>query len=244
MSSNKGEWSNMKNKDDLLTKVNLLTLIPMEDYQAPDLPTYIENKPDISKKIPYRWKNKVMIAAVAGLFGMTTLSGCSVERLIGITSDPSDPWTDWMHHGGSGGAPLYVAYLTEQEALGIIRSQLEEVGLNFVEPKKQYSIQIDWNTTEVVLVNEENDIRIALVDHWWSWNNEERETKERLEFTENAINQFADEFDINVNSVIFNPQDEVWARDDGTQRREEIEADIIQQVQDFVDQLRKEGIIE
>jgi len=231
----------VKNQDDLLTKVNLLTLAPMEDYQTPDLPTYQDTKPDISKKIPRRWKNKAM--AVTSLFSMTTLTGCSIYE--SLTTIDSDPWeTDWLHHGGAGGSPLYVAYLTEQEALGIIRAQLAEVGLKFEEPLQSYSVQINWNTAEVILVHEEKDIRIAFVDRWWGWNNEEREMEERFEFTENAIHQFADEFEINVNSVIFNFQDEVWTRDDESQRREEIEADLIQQVQDFINRLREDGIIE
>jgi hypothetical protein len=35
-----------------------------------------------------------------------------------------------MSHGGSGSSPYYVVYFTEQEMLGIIRSQLEAAGLN------------------------------------------------------------------------------------------------------------------
>ena len=219
----------MKNKDDLLTKVNLLTLAPMEDYQTPDLPTYQDTKPDLSKKIPTRWKNKAMIAATS----LTLLSTIPLSSCI-----------PGLHHGGAGGAPMYVVQLTEQEAIEIIRAQLEETGLRFNDPKEPYSVRIDWDTAEIILVNEEKDIRIALVDRWWVWNNEEREMENRLEFTKNAIQQFEYEFDINVNSVIFNLQDEVWTRDDQPGRIEEIEADIIQQVQDFIEQLRQEGIIE
>jgi len=206
---------------------NLLTLAPIEEYQKPNLPTYHETKPDLRKKIPSRWKNKAMIAATSlTLLSTIPLSGCI------------------LHHGGAGGAPMYVVQLTEQEAIGIIRAQLEEVGLNFDEPKKPYHVRIDWDTAEIILVHEEKDIRIALVDRWWGWGNEEREMERRIEFTNSAIKQFEYEFDITVDRIIFSLQDEVWTRDDEPGRKEEIEEDIIQQVHNFIEQLREEGIVE
>ena len=50
----------MKNKDDVLT------ISPMEDYKAPELPTYDENKPDLLGKQPKRWKKKAIIALTQG----------------------------------------------------------------------------------------------------------------------------------------------------------------------------------
>jgi hypothetical protein len=45
------------------------------------------------------------------------------------------------HHGG-GGAAIYVVYLTEQETLGIIRRQLEEAGLRFGAAPPDYSVEL------------------------------------------------------------------------------------------------------
>ena len=224
----------MKHEDDLLT------LAPMKDYQMPDLPTLGECRPEVLKKVPSRWKNKIMATTVAGLFGVTMLTGCSTYHAL--TPTDSDPWTDdWMHHGGSGGAPLYVAYLTEQEALGIIRTQLEAAGLNFDKPSQPYNVQVDnWSMAELVLVHEEKDLNIVLIDSWWRWNSETL----RLEFNERAVEQFEAEFGIEVDGVIFNPQDEVWNERDEPEMRMELEEDIIGQVQDFIDQLRVDGVIE
>jgi len=44
-----------------------------------------------------------------------------------------------LHTGGSGMGPYYVVHLTEQEALGIIRAQLEAAGLNFSDSPPEYT---------------------------------------------------------------------------------------------------------
>ena len=129
----------MKNKEDVLN------LMPMKDYKAPELPTYEENKPDLTKKFPLRWKNKAIIAATIGIVSAGALAKCTFERHTstlapdicgerGYLRNFRDFEYDLcirVHHGGFGGAPVYVAHLTEQEVLGIISARLEEVGLIF-----------------------------------------------------------------------------------------------------------------
>jgi len=48
-----------------------------------------------------------------------------------------------VHHGGSGSA-VYVVHLTEQEALGIIRAQLEAVGFSFGDTLPAYTALEEW----------------------------------------------------------------------------------------------------
>jgi len=79
----------------------------------------------------------LLIAATIGLLGTTALTCCAVfENTI-----PEHPiYCRSIHHGGAGGGPIYVAHLTEQEALTIIRDQLEEVGLNLNEVQPPLSV--------------------------------------------------------------------------------------------------------
>ena len=159
---------------------DLLELAPMENYNAPDLPTYIDKRPDLSKKTPRRWKNKAVIAATIGLLGTTVLTGCAFFE----STIPEHPiYCRSIHHGGAGGGPIYVAHLTEQEALEIIRDQLEEVGLNLNEVQPPLSVMVEGiyeegfdgeeahrllrDDIEMHLLDEENGI--GIVTHRWGW---------------------------------------------------------------------------
>ena len=182
-------------------------------------------------------KKKVTLIAMVGLFCMIILTGCthyvpsepetSTDSSTGVTDDDPSP-----------ACCVVIEYLTEQEALGIILSQLEEVGLNFNEPLQSYSVQINGSTAELVLINEDKDLRIAFVHR--SWLSTE---VGRLEFTESAVSQLEAEFDMLIDVIFFNPVDTV---DDGEwqELRADFERDLISQVQTFIEQLREEGIID
>jgi len=53
-----------------------------------------------------------------------------LPNLAAPTVNPADGITYTIHHGGAGFAN-YIVHFTEQEALGILRMQLEKAGLNF-----------------------------------------------------------------------------------------------------------------
>ena len=130
-------------------KDELLTLTPIEEYQAPSLPTYEDAKPDLKKIVPSRWKNKVMVAATSlALLTPLPLSGCQC-----------------FHLGGAGPAPIYVVHLTEQEALVMIRNQLEAVGLNFSDEVPLYSVE-DWylGAVGVDLFDEDHNVAVTFVN--------------------------------------------------------------------------------
>jgi len=159
-------------------KDDLLKLAPVTEYAAPELPTLKEVNPEVLVRVPKRWKSKAFTAATVGLFGMTALTGCSnnpTENAV-FGRVPNYSFLEnrnfcWMHHGGSGGAPLYVAYLTEQEAISIIRAELERVGISFTKRESSYGIEIgdpdDWwgtNRVEVGLLNEVNNIALSVLN--------------------------------------------------------------------------------
>jgi len=219
---------------------NLLILAPIEEYQKPNLPTYHDTKPDLSKKVPSRWKNKAMIAAIGlGLFGTIPLSGCE------------------FHLGGAGPAPIYVAHLTEQEALNMIRIQLEEAGLNFDSEVPSYTIQ-RWggprweNHVGINLFDEEKNVAITLINMYddaissidWGEDAGGRWQADRIE------TEFSEQHKKMIFGVFYNPSSRrVWRnRNDGQPHTEEefetLTEQLEDQVQNFIHQLREEGIIE
>ena len=90
----------MNNKNDLLTTG------PVKNYKPPKLPTLEESRgaPPL-KVIPSRWKKNATVIACLGFAGVLTLSGCT------------NALRNRSHHGGAGGAPIYVAYPTEGDAI-------------------------------------------------------------------------------------------------------------------------------
>jgi len=190
----------MRNKDDLIT------LAPMENYNTPDLPTLTEGTSGLLKKVPSRWKNKAMIVASVSLLGITTLTGC------GPTVYCSD-----LHYGGSGGAPIYVAYMTEQEALNIVHAQFENAGINLIEVSPSNSIDASDihyelgnfgsvhtegvlfpNYVEMQLIDEGSEIGIVLVKNWSWW----LESPCTVDVRESIEQRFLSEYGISVH-VIF-----------------------------------------
>lgn len=182
-----------------MSKDNMITLMAMDDYTSPNMPTLVEAKPQLLKKVPSRWKNKAVIAVATGIFGTTALIGCVAptptftpiedieEPLLVAPIRMETYYCSDLHHGGSGSAPIYVAYLTEQEALGMIRNQLEAAGLTLNEVSPQQYVRIDDVYTELGNFGEvhttfsavENDIALhffveeiqmgIVVVHSWYW---------------------------------------------------------------------------
>ena len=80
------------------------------------------------------------------------------------------------HFGGSGAGPFYVVYMTEQEAMSIVRSQLETAGLTFgaTPPDNTVAIQDDFTLfTRIYKLNLfDDDKNVAITgvgqnqNHW------------------------------------------------------------------------------
>jgi len=76
-------------------------LSPMEEYSTPAYPTRATKSSASLKKLPVRWVKSAAVVACIGAMGLSMLTGC---RFL-------------LHGGGAGGAPIYVAYPTEVEAV-------------------------------------------------------------------------------------------------------------------------------
>ena len=136
------------------------TLSPMRDYNPPKYPTRTD-KPMTALKLPARWaKNTAMLACI-GALSLGALAGCRAQ-----TATPPAPASCYdgthgvaaqlyagvergfdvrvsAHFGGAASGPFYVAYLTEQEALGIIRNRLCEAGICFDAPVPDYVVTVE-----------------------------------------------------------------------------------------------------
>jgi len=188
--------------------------------------------------------NKLLFGVVIGLFVVVIFVGCSIyEELFDV--EDCCVWLDDV-------------YLTEQEAVDLIRYQLEEAGLIFDKASHPHIVHED-NTAQLVLVNEELDLNIALVGHWhleWSQRHrwyELNSDEARFEFTENAKRQFEDEFGISVDVIFFNPLSEIaFGSGESFEVQNErievyrvaLEEGLTHQVQDFISQLRDEDVID
>jgi hypothetical protein len=93
------------------------------------------------------------------------------------------------HQGGAGSGPVYIAYFTEQEALSIIRAELEAAGLKLNDTPPDYTA-FDSNTSRrygLDLFDGEKGVAVAYLamdaaDEDWRWRwNDEKNTSVRIE---------------------------------------------------------------
>ena len=245
-----------------MCKDDLLTLIPIIEYQAPDLPTLEKAEAELLKKMPSRWKKKALIAAAAGILGTTALTGCSV--IENITPNRTIYCPD-LHHGGAGGGPIYIVHLTEQEAVELIRNQLAEVGLNLNEVSPTRAVTIndvyvdsEWDgevfrvfrdDVGMQLLDEENQVGVVAVNRSWDWGLGSACT---IETSQRIVDSFLDEHGTQVGVFFrrsewvgwFDGGDDEVSEEEKVEARERIEDHLTEQVQNFIAQLREEGVIE
>ncbi|MCL2721615.1 MAG: hypothetical protein FWD47_09800 [Treponema sp.] len=133
-------------------------LSPLKKYKTPKYPVYAlaRDNPDLLKNLPSRWKKNAKVISCLGAMGMLTLSGCFPLHKCSRCG--------FSHLGGSGGPPVYIVYLTEQEALSIIRTKIEIAGLNLDSIPPDNKVNTWGNDIGFNLYNEENDVGLAFVN--------------------------------------------------------------------------------
>jgi len=195
-----------------------LNLTPIESYEAPRIPT-LANKPKLAK-LPSRWKKNAAVVACVGIVGSMTLAGCA-------TAPPHNGY--WFHNGGGPVAPYYVVYLTEQEALGHVRAQLEAAGLNFDAKPPSYSITSGNRAIGLDLFDEEKGVAIAVLG-------------ERVG-AEWAAQEFAQQTDDITFGVFYSPQSWFWNAGEEERERIAVEDGLADQVRTFIEFLQSEDIL-
>jgi len=278
---------------------NLPPLTPMESYQAPKVPTLEEvyKNPEPLKKLPGRWAKNAAVVTCVGILGVSTLAGClpsppvggqqygngngETETTGGGENGNGNGYGSGYNgyeqfdlvirlHGGGAGGVGYVVHLTEQEALGIIRAQLEAAGLRFGATPPGY-IAFDDDTwlprIGLDLYDSANNVAVAHLSwensnvpfSWWG-----------REGAEQVAQAFAEQTDMPV-GVFYTPgffpgwdamgdwfedEDGEWVHippEDPTEEQREqaltearplLEERVAEQVEEFINFLREQGIVQ
>lgn len=227
---------------------NILELRPMEEYEAPSFPTHQERSPELLEKMPLRWRRKALLTG-AGLLTAVMITGCVFgsdnenSNPLGSLQSGNESDYDWdLHHGGAGEGPIYVVYLTEQEVLGIIRSQLEAAGLKMSEISSGDLIYVGdrWYRQAVgmELFDERNNVGVVVIDNW-----PRVSTHDSTVEAKDAILEHYSEEGMHV-GVIFSREREAWSRGEKDQLENEVREDLYEQIENFIEELRNENVID
>ena len=264
-------------------KEDLLRIRPVETYEAPQLPTLEDarNTPALLKKLPSRWLKHAAVIACIGLMGTVALSGCvnpsdrsphhgGAGGAPIYVAQPTEyelhtpleyaPLELKLHHGGSGAGPFYIVHITEQEALGIVRAQLETAGLHFGTTPPDIRASSGFMAADDIgldLFDEEKGIAVALID----WEDANQPFSPRGgDLVQRVIEDFSQQTDMPI-GVFYNPGETVggaawWFEgeegNDGIvepteERKAEARPVLIEnltaQVQGFIAWLQAEGIL-
>jgi hypothetical protein len=209
---------------------NEINVKPLKTYKAPNVPTLEESRknPEFLKKLPLRWRKSAAVAAVIGFTGMWLLTGCSEHNRF--------------HHGGEGGA-IYFVYLTEQEALNIIRSELESAGLNFnAEPPVYIADDRQGETINFDLYDSEKGVAIAYNSRY-NWISEQIFDEFIAQNDDIKVGIFQDRGAWTNLCRQCNPSDEESAKAK-EEAMPQLEEYLNEQIQAFIELLRAEGILE
>ena len=127
-------------------KTDMLSVKPVKKYAAPKYPMKADatRTPALLRKLPSRWEKNSAVVAALGLLGAMTLTSCAnngADTATPKTASPTEivnylnvaPVFFHGHGTGSIGCDTVVppVFLSEEEALAIIKNEAETVGLNF-----------------------------------------------------------------------------------------------------------------
>jgi len=236
----------MKIRDDYL-----LNLKPLKKYDIPKYPIFdlARDNPELLKKLPSRWQKNAKVIGCLGIVGMLTLTGCP-PFFPGFHGNNKCPDCGFSHNGGSGGAPIYIIYLTEQEALTLIQSKAEAAGLDMSAEPPDYTVSLNvWNQDDLglKLYDESKDVALTIVNmyesgsHWCNVNMNKTTA-------DNAKKEFA-KFETGTTiGVFYNPAKPIGYNDPDEKTLEDANKSLSQnlskQVQDFIIWMQSQGIIQ
>jgi len=178
------------------------------------------------KTIGFCSKNKLMI--VIGIAATITL----LFALI-VSNNVEDIPID---------TPLYSAYIPDQDVVLMIQSQLNNEGFNFITPNIQNKLSVTATrdstggqvSAEIILFDEEKDISIAFVDKS-QWNINDH----RIMIANLITRVFESQHNVAVANVFFNFEKLTNDAEEKKVYMEKIKIDIAGQIQEFIDQLRR-----
>lgn len=131
---------------------NILSVTSVKKYTPPKYPTQSEANlaPKLLRKLPSHWQKNAAVVAAAGLFSAMTLTSCGIlnprNNKTGYNPD-SESYINvapvFMHGEGTGSMGCVMVappvFLSEQEALAIIKNAAENEGLKFETDAPEYT---------------------------------------------------------------------------------------------------------
>ncbi|MCL1793517.1 MAG: hypothetical protein FWG34_06580 [Oscillospiraceae bacterium] len=132
---------------------------PIKKYAPPKYPTQARAilDPGLLAKLPPRWQKNAAVFAAAGMLGAIALSSCGIfgDKDTGYSPEGENYLNVapiFMHGGGTGsiGCDMVAppVFLSEQEALAIIKSEAESGGLKFGDKPPEYVATKNKSETE------------------------------------------------------------------------------------------------
>ena len=253
--------------NDIKQRNTLLSVAPVEEYTPPSYPTYTDayDNPAMLKKLPSRWQKNTAVITCIGLMGVAALTGCDnlnnrdslrygyeecVEYDGYIRYDRRDELSLRVHWGGEGFGPFYVVYLTEQEALNIIRAEAAVACLRFNDTPPTYTATVYIGPASYFfgldLFNNRNNIAISFVNmddnlvwDWWE--------RRGQDFAELIASEFSNQTNNLSIGVIYSPGTRVDSDQPDDETKEEarqiLREHIAAQVRDFIEELRAQEAI-
>jgi hypothetical protein len=130
-------------------KPNDINIAPVKKYTPPKYPTITsaKNDPDLLLKLPSRWEKNATVVVAIGLIGTMTLTSCGLlEPKFKVYNPTSENYLNvapvFIHGEGTGymGCMMVAppVFLSEQEALAVIKSAAKTGGLEFIAIPPEY----------------------------------------------------------------------------------------------------------
>jgi len=217
-----------------------LSLSPLKKYAAPKYPNYLQthSNPDLLKKLPSRWQRNAKVLACIGLTGTLSLTGCH-EFLFGNSTCSN---CGFPHLGGSGGSPIYIVYLTEQEARSVMREKWESLGFDFSSAPPDYTVNVNGLLdVGIDYFNEEKNVGLSLVSRYesgWGWC-----YANGNKYSAETAQQEFERLDNNIDvGVMYNPKKNIGLNEPGAEEREtaqkNLKAQLEGQVREFIERVQ------
>ena len=156
-------------------KTNDIIATPVKKYAPPKYPTLADAQfaPLLLKKLPSRWEKNAAVITAIGLLGAITLTSCGLLKPNNTnTGTGYNPESEkflnvapvFVHGEGTGSMGCVMiappVFLSEQEALAIIKSETQSAGLNFSAAPPEYiatnnkpkkTSQYSWENPKYIL---------------------------------------------------------------------------------------------
>ena len=137
---------------------NTISVTPVNNYAAPNYPSLLDanNNPDLLQKLPSRWQKNAKVIAAAGLLSAIALTPSGVSNADSRSFLNVAPVFVRGNGVGAAGCVMVVppVFLSEQEALAIIKSVAESGGLNFDARPPEYVATNNKDKDSVIGVGE------------------------------------------------------------------------------------------